>query len=128
MNKLRAFTTDTAYRIKIKAGTANQLVYVFVNPLTALSAELEGRHYGGGVLELVPSEIERLLIPRPKKLRANVGALDKAVRTLPMESVLERQSAVVLGASGLTPAEQDQVMDGWRRLRDRRHRVSSELD
>ena len=127
LNKLRAFTTDTAYRIKIKAGTANQLVYVFVNPLTALSAELEGRHYGGGVLELIPSEIERLLIPRPKKLRANVGALDKAVRTLPMESVLERQSAVVLGASGLTPAEQDQVMDGWRRLRDRRHRVSSEL-
>jgi len=31
--------------------------------LTALSAELEGRHYGGGVLELVPSEIERLLVP-----------------------------------------------------------------
>ena len=125
LNKLRAFTTDTAYRIKVKVGTANQLVYLFVNPLTALSAELEGRHYGGGVLELVPSEIERLLIPRPKKLRANVGGLDKAVRRLPMDFVLERQGKVVLGASGLTLTEQGQVIDGWRRLRDRRHRISS---
>ena len=125
LNKLRAFTTDTAYRIKVKAGTANQLVYLFVNPLTALSAELEGRHYGGGVLELVPSEIERLLIPRPKNLRANVGGLDKAVRRLSMDLVLERQGKVILGASGLTPSEQNQVIDSWRRLRDRRHRVSS---
>ncbi len=125
LNKLRAFTTDTAYRIKVKVGTANQLVYLFVNPLTALSAELEGRHYGGGVLELVPSEIERLLIPRPKKLRANVNGLDKAVRRLSMELVLERQGEVVLGASGLTPSEQAQVIDGWRKLRDRRHRTSS---
>ena len=125
LNKLRAFTTDTAYRIKVKAGTANQLVFIFVNPLTALSAELEGRHYGGGVLELVPSEIERLLIPRPKKLRANVGGLDKAVRRLSMELVLERQGEVVLGASGLNPSEQAQVIDGWRKLRDRRHRSSS---
>ena len=63
LNKLRAYTTDTAYRVKVKQGSAEKLVFSFVNPLTALSAELEGRHYGGGVLELVPSEIERLLIP-----------------------------------------------------------------
>ena len=35
----------------------------FQNTLTLLSAEVEGRTYGGGVLELVPSEIARLRVP-----------------------------------------------------------------
>ena len=125
LNKLRAYTTDTAYRIRVKDGTANQLVFSFVNALTALSAELEGRHYGGGVLELVPSEIERLLIPMPSKIKANVSSLDKAIRSLPMDMVLERQSRIVLGAVGLSPSEQDELMNGWKKLRNRRHRVSS---
>ncbi len=125
LNKLKAYTTDTAYRIKIKEGTAEQLVFSFVNPLTALSAELEGRHYGGGVLELVPSEIERLLIPLPPHLKADVFHLDCAVRSLPMESVLEHQGRIVLNAVGLTRRDQDEVMSGWIKLRNRRLRVSS---
>ena len=87
LNTLRAYTTDTAYRVRVEKGPAEQLVFSFVNALTALSAELEGRHYGGGVLELVPSEIERLLIPLPKRLRADVISLDDAVRALPMDVV-----------------------------------------
>ena len=127
LNKLRAYTTDTAYRIRIKEGTANQLVFCFVNALTALSAELEGRHYGGGVLELVPSEIERLLIPMPTKIKVNISSLDKAIRSLPMDMVLERQSRIVLGAIGLSASDQDELMNGWKKLRDRRHRVSSSV-
>ena len=128
LNKLRAYTTDTAYRIRVKEGTAKQLVFSFVNPLTALSAELEGRHYGGGVLELVPSEIERLLIPLPPRLKPDVGCLDDEVRSLTMDIVLERQGRIVLGAIGLTKGDQDELMSGWRKLRNRRHRVSSGLD
>ncbi len=52
-----------------------------MNSLTALSAELEGRHYGGGVLELVPSEIEKLLLPIPGKIRPNLRKLDAMVRS-----------------------------------------------
>jgi adenine-specific DNA methylase len=128
LNELRAYTTDTAYRIRVKEGTAKQLVFSFVNPLTALSAELEGRHYGGGVLELVPSEIERLLIPLPTRLEPDVNCLDDAVRSLTMDIVLERQGRAVLGTIGLTKEDQDELMRGWRKLRDRRHRVPSGLD
>ena len=70
LNKAGAFTTDTAYRIRSRKVAAEKLVCCFVNPLTSLSAELEGRHYGGGVLELVPSEIEKLMIPIPDDFRA----------------------------------------------------------
>ena len=125
LNRLHAYTTDTAYRVRVKEGTANQLVFSFVNALTALSAELEGRHYGGGVLELVPSEIERLLIPMPTKIKASLGSLDKAIRSLSMDMVLERQSRIILGAIGLPVSEQDELMNSWKKLRDRRHRVSS---
>ena len=124
LNKLRAYTTDTAYRIHVKEGTPSQLVYVFVNPLTALSAELEGRHYGGGVLELVPSEIERLLIPRLTNVKTNVVHLDREVRSLTMDKVLERQGKIILRAIGLSDSEQEQIMGSWKSLRDRRQRVS----
>ena len=96
----------------------------FVNPLTALSAELEGRHYGGGVLELVPSEIERLILPMPKEVKFDLAQLDQTIRTTPMPEVLRLQGGTVLAALGLSVAEQSRVLSGWRHLRDRRHRVS----
>lgn len=81
LNKVGAYTTDTAYRIRALNGTsAEKLVSCFINSLTALSAELEGRHYGGGVLELVPSEIEKLLLPLPSKANVSLKELDKKVR------------------------------------------------
>jgi adenine-specific DNA-methyltransferase len=126
LNKIGAYTTDTAYRIRARDIGAEKLVGCFVNPLTALSAELEGRHYGGGVLELVPSEIERLAIPLPADADIDLPDLDKAIRTLPTEKILARQGRVVLGALGLSRAKQESVLAGWRRLRDRRHRTSSE--
>lgn len=126
INRLGAYTTDTAYRIRAQRVVAERLVGCFINPLTALSAELEGRHYGGGVLELIPSEIERLVIPLPKKAKVNLNALDKAIRTESTHRVLSRQGKEVLGGLGLSPAKQECILEGWRKLRDRRHRSSSE--
>lgn len=126
LNRIGAYTTDTAYRIQTRDIEAEKLVGCFINPLTALSAELEGRHYGGGVLELIPSEIERLIIPLPEKAAVNLSELDRAIRSLPMHQVLARQSKIVLGPLGLSRDSQECVLEGWRKLRDRRHRTSSE--
>lgn len=126
INRIGAYTTDTAYRIRTRDVLPEKLVYCFINPLTALSAELEGRHYGGGVLELIPSEIERLLVPLPQKVNVNLVDLDKAIRSLPTHQVLSRQGKAVLGGLGLSRAKQECVLEGWRKLRDRRHRTSSD--
>lgn len=126
LNRIGAYTTDTAYRIRTQSVAAEKLVGCFINPLTALSAELEGRHYGGGVLELTPSEIERLLIPLPDKANVDLADLDAAIRKRPTHQVLSRQGKIVLGALGLSIAKQECVLEGWRKLRDRRHRTSSE--
>ena len=66
LNQPRVVTTDTIYRGEMKPafqGREHELVSGFHNSVTLLSAEIEGRSYGGGVLELVPSEISRLTVP-----------------------------------------------------------------
>ncbi len=126
LNRIGAYTTDTAYRIRAQKIVAEKLVGCFINPLTALSAELEGRHYGGGVLELIPSEIERLIVPLPVKVSVNLNELDKAIRNISMENVLIVQSKIVLSGLGLSPSQQECIFEGWRKLRDRRHRTSGE--
>lgn len=126
LNRIGAYTTDTAYRIRTRNIVAEKLVTCFINPLTALSAELEGRHYGGGVLELIPSEIERLIVPLPPKVKIDPIELDKAVRNLPTQHLLSRQGKAVLGALGMSRAKQECILQGWLKLRNRRQRISSE--
>lgn len=124
LNSAGAYTTDTAYRIVPKTMPADQLVYAFVNSLTALTAELEGRHYGGGVLELVPSEINRLLIPRPINGGHEIEALDRACRrNLPPDAVFAQQDDKVLGPLGLTPSDVAELQNAWWMLRNRRQRT-----
>jgi adenine-specific DNA-methyltransferase len=128
LNTVGAYTTDTAYRVRTLKGTsAKQLVGCFYSGVTALSAELEGRHYGGGVLELVPSEIEKLMLTLPSKGHIDLKKLDRQIRSaMSAQDVLEANSRIVLGGIGLSRAKQDCILDGWMRLRNRRHRTSSE--
>jgi adenine-specific DNA-methyltransferase len=123
LNQANAFTTDTAYRIKPRGLETRDLVFRFVNSLTCLTAELEGRHYGGGVLELVPTEIERLLLPNFAGTKEQLADLDKHFRKgLPPEEILTRQDQILLKGIGFSKSECEQLLAAWTRLRDRRQR------
>ncbi len=69
LNNANVNATDSFYRIipKKEYGIEN-IVFGFYNSLTLLLAELEGRFYGGGVLELTPNEFKNLIIPYPNKI------------------------------------------------------------
>jgi adenine-specific DNA methylase len=126
LNRADAYTTDTAYRISPKGIQAESLVYSFVNSLTCLTAEIEGRHYGGGVLELVPSEIERLLVPIVGAGKAELRIADEKFRQT--ENRLEfllAQDAVVLAKIGLSKKNREVLFNAWLKLHDRRQRLSS---
>jgi adenine-specific DNA methylase len=127
-NRLGAYTTDTAYRITTSKCGPEKLVYCFLNALTALTAELEGRHYGGGVLELVPSEIEKLLMPIPRRINPEIRKLDSIVREMNVIDVLEHQNKIVLGALGLSKSNQIPLLAAWQRLKNRRQRITQEED
>ena len=128
LNEFGAYTTDTAYRIRSSALSSLNLVYAFINPLSSLCAEIEGRHYGGGVLELVPSEIEELLIPiLPDQhiSKADLNKLNALIKSEKMEKVLKDQSNKILGKVGITKKEQNILLEGWTSLRLRRQRTSN---
>jgi adenine-specific DNA-methyltransferase len=123
LNKINAYTTDTAYRIQPKRFSSTSLVFSFINSLTALSAELEGRHYGGGVLELVPSEIRKLIIPVLDVKEGRLTELDRAMRSgLESEHLLATQDALTLEKAGLTKVQREELLNAWIRLRSRRQR------
>jgi hypothetical protein len=63
LNKAGATSTDTIHRITCKGEKPERVISNTYTWLTAASAEIEGRSYGGGVLELEPTEAERLLMP-----------------------------------------------------------------
>lgn len=119
-NHAGASCTDTLHRVRIREGlTASQLAVAAINSLTFATAELRGRSYGGGVLELEPSEAENLLIPRevlsiPSRVIHRLlldgdldGALDLVDHALVIDGgVSERNLRVARGA--------------WKSLRDRR--------
>ena len=92
VNQAGVFTTDTIYRGRMLAGAgavrANALAATFHNSLTLLTAEIEGRSFGGGVLELVPSEVGRLSVPLLANAESWLGELDVAMRSGPAEAVI----------------------------------------
>jgi len=64
VNKTKTLVTDSAYRISAHTGyDVNSIAYSFYNSLTLTFAELSGRFYGGGVLELTPNEFKSLPLP-----------------------------------------------------------------
>lgn len=129
LNSAKAYSTDTAYRIVLNKeykGCEKDFVFSFINSLTFLFAELEGRHYGGGVLELVPSEIEMLRIPLTKVTDNQFSKLDSLIRQgASVEEILDYTDPIILG-KGTVPNLTDQEINTLRRarnrLRDRRMR------
>ncbi|MFZ1238697.1 MAG: class I SAM-dependent methyltransferase [Anaerolineae bacterium] len=128
LNEFGAYSTDTAYRIRMRpecSTRARDLTFSFMNSLTFLSAELEGRHYGGGVLEMVPSEIERLLIPLGRMEAQELAEVDAMVRRrMDVDELLQVTDPLILqNGLGLSPIETAILQTAHRRLRDRRLRV-----
>lgn len=127
VNELRAHSTDTAYRIRLEPTyeeRAKDLTFSFLNSLTFLCAELGGRHYGGGVLELVPSEIEKLLIPLRSIEENTFVQVDSMIRNhTSLDEILDFTDPIILGeGSGLTQPEICTIRRAHRRLLKRRLR------
>lgn len=128
LNEHEAFTTDTAYRVKSKRSNVD-LAACFVNSLTALSAEMAGRGYGGGVLELVPSEIRTLAVPLVESTREDLDRLDHDMRAgIGMTAILAEQDKRVLGAAGMSERDVQILQHARRRLRARRLRENLNRD
>jgi adenine-specific DNA-methyltransferase len=99
MNRAGVFTTDTIYRGDVLAKgdlTGLDLVAAFHCSLTLLTVELEGRSFGGGVLEMVPSEISRLAIVVAAGLGRHVPSLDRIARSGEPEDLVHETDELLI--------------------------------
>lgn len=128
LNSAGAYTTDTAYRITSPTNP-EKLVYCFINSLTALTAEMEGRHYGGGVLEMVPSEIEKLLVPVVDVADMDLADLDSKISEQhDPDALFVLQDRKVLVAAGLSEYDCRIIHQAWIHIRSRRQRLLGVID
>lgn len=119
-NQAKATSTDTIHRLRCKIDPHVLVANVYTH-LTAASAEIEGRSYGGGVLELEPTEAERLLVPGQLRSALPLDECDRLVRSGRLEHVLaENDRLVLIRQLGLSRSDCAMLRDIWVKMRDRR--------
>lgn len=121
-NEAGATSTDTIHRVRFKRKlSARRLAAAFCNSLTFAWAEVCGRSYGGGVLELEPREAEELPVPLEAAQAINEQRLDKLLREKGVEAALDYSDPILLGDGlGLSSGDIADVRAAWVQLRDRR--------
>ena len=136
VNAAAATSTDTVHRVRLVPRLDPQkdpqidptgLAAVFHNSATFAFAEIMGRSYGGGILELEPREAEQLPIPPPAhasaELACDVDLLLKANEIEKALDVVDRH--VLIDGLGLSADVVAQCRSAWLALRDRRTRRGS---
>ncbi|UKB79561.1 Eco57I restriction-modification methylase domain-containing protein [Chryseobacterium sp. MEBOG07] len=124
-NNSDAYVTDSAYKIEMKENfNINSFIFSFYNSLTLLFAELEGRYYGGGVLELIPSEFKKLPIPFIDISEEDFNEfVINFENKRNIEEILDKYNYRILNqALGLTQIEIDHIEMIRRKLVDKRTR------
>jgi len=109
-------------------GFALELALASLNSATALSAEIHGRAYGGGILKMEPREAARLLVPSPTIVSAAAPSLrelaDEARELLldgRLDDVRQRVDALLLRHGlRLTSEELAEIRSGHAALSGRR--------
>ena len=122
LNQTAATCTDTIRRIRFHKGVkGEQLTAAFINSLTFSFAEIVGRSYGGGVLELEPSEAEYLPIPYEHASSLDLEEIDRLLLSENIDVVLDITDKVFLQEGvGLSKKEVRELRQIWKKLTDRR--------
>jgi len=122
LNQAGATCTDTIHRVRLCNGVAAATVTAaFLNSLTFAFAEVMGRSYGGGVLELEPNEAEQLPIPLTGADQLDPAELDRLLRLGDIYTVLDITDTILLRQGlGLSAGDGQRLRAIWQKLRDRR--------
>jgi adenine-specific DNA-methyltransferase len=121
LNSSGATSTDTIHRLSCNTAKPDRVIANTYTWLTAASAEIEGRSYGGGVLELEPTEAERLMMPAELNGAMPIADADRLIRTGRLDEVLEENARIVLMSHmGLSAKDCGILRNVWTKMRDRR--------
>lgn len=124
VNEADAVCTDTLHRVKMINSTgAKELASCFVNSLSFAISEVVGRSYGGGILELEPSEAESILVPYDLEVAKTIDYdyINACIRDGKVDEVLDyNDKKLLIDYLGFSSEEARSFRNIWRRLSDRR--------
>lgn len=123
LNEANAYTTDTMHRVFVKKTTnKNAFIASFYNSLSLAFSEIVGRSYGGGVLELMPSEAEQILLPYQSQNDELLEVIDKMMREKKgIDEILKITNEIILkDGYGFTDKEIKLADSIWKKLSARR--------
>lgn len=121
-NAANATSTDTIHRVRVKEGVdVRLLAAASFNSLTLAWAEVCGRSYGGGVLELEPAEAEELPIFYRNDLEIDVDKVEDLLRQgRPYEALDHVDEIILRNYLGFDRLMASRIRMAWEQLRDRR--------
>lgn len=124
VNETDATSTDTVHRVRLLDPSIDpaKLAIAAFNSATFALGEVIGRSYGGGILELEPSEARELPVISPELIPGNlIAKVDALVRAGDVVGALEVvDRAVLIEVLGFTRVEVLGLRKQWERLKDRR--------
>lgn len=124
MNEAGAATTN-ALSVRVNQGIDGRLLAaIFANSLTLTLAEMCGRSYGGGVLEITPFEAGQLPLPCTQGgLAVDVEKVDRLLRNGRAAEALDYvDRAILMDGLGFSPNLVRHIRDAGKQLRERRMR------
>ena len=127
VNEAGVLVTDTAYHIRMKdEWNVRNLCFSFYNSLTLLFAEIEGRFYGGGVLELTPEEFRGLPLTmlNPSKAEFERFVEEMSTSTKDPMATMGYSDRQLRGALGISEKQMVGVRTALKCLRVHRMRHS----
>jgi adenine-specific DNA-methyltransferase len=121
-NETSATSTDTIHRVRfVSKLPPRAIVAAFLNSLTFAFAEVMGRSYGGGVLELEPNEADALPLPLLGVEKLDFDTLHALVRDGDIDAALDiTDRTLLVEGLGLSCQETTILRGAWQKLRDRR--------
>lgn len=123
LNEAKAYTTDTMHRVFINGGVnKNAFIASYYNSLSFAFAEISGRSHGGGVLELMPSETERILLPYKAQNETLLPIIDTMMREKKdIDEILKITNEQILkNGFGFSNKEIRLANSIWKKLSSRR--------
>lgn len=123
LNEAKAYTTDTMHRVFIKEGV-NKKAFVasYYNSLSFTFAEILGRNFGGGCLELMPREVGGIYMPYRVENETLFAEIDRMLRhKRTADEILDYTDRVILHEGmGLSMKEVQTARSIWHKIMSRR--------
>lgn len=128
---VNAVSTDTMHRVRFNnPELKNRILLSYYNSIALAFTEIEGRSYGGGVLEILPKEVGRIMLPNlsNKELISDelveelVNKIDKSIReNNNIEAILDEiDKKILIDIIGMPKDVVFAFRKMWLTLRDRR--------